>query len=200
MLNNCGSCLGAIRADTPSILCSGVCSKRFHSYCVDVPGPVVGYLDSCSGLCWKCSDCNKKCFVVDSEELNRVLKEKYSELINSLNDTFSDLKANFLKIADNRLTQDLHNVSEKKPSFSDVMKNKTQPGVIIKPKNKEQDVVATKTALSNKINPAETNLSISKVRGMKDGSLLIGCASKDDNARFKKIVRINFLMSMRSKR
>ena len=189
MFNNCGSCLGAIRADTPSVTCSGVCRKQFHSSCVDVAGPIVEYLRSCSGLSWSCSECKIKCFVVDMEELNRMLKQKYTELINNLNDTFSDLKTNFLKIADTRLSQDLQNVGEKKASYLDILKNKTQPGIIITPKNKEQDVAATKTALSTKINPAETNLSISKVRGMKDGSLLIGCSNKDDNARFKKIAQ-----------
>ncbi|KAJ3640291.1 hypothetical protein Zmor_003600 [Zophobas morio] len=121
------------------------------------------------------------------EELNRMLKVKYSELIDNINGVFAELKSDFLKVAESKLLSELSPANEKKPKYSDIMKNKTNPAVIIKPKHKEQHVEETKSVISNSINPVETNLQISKVRKTKDGGVLIGCSSSDETARFKKI-------------
>mgnify|MGYP005983594903 CR=1 FL=1 len=187
MLCNCGSCLGAIRPDTASVACSGVCGKNFHIDCVGISDVALETLVSVPGFSWSCTICSRKCFSVDMDEFNRILKVKYSELIDNLNGVFSDLKNDFLKVAENKLSSEKLSVSEKKPTYSDIMMNKTNPAIIIKPKDKEQNVQETKSVISTSINPVDVNVQISKVRKTKDGGVLIGCSSSDETARFKKI-------------
>ena len=187
MLQNCGTCLGAIRADTNSIACSGVCGKRFHVDCVGISDLILESIISVPGLSWNCDECCKKCFSVDMEELNRTLKLKYSEVIENLNGVFTDLKNDFLKIAETKLLEDSTTSTEKKPTYSDIMMNKTKPAIIIKPKNKEEKLDKTKSVISSNINPVESNIQISKVRNTKDGGVLIGCSSSDETAKLKKL-------------
>lgn len=187
MLQNCGKCLGAIRVDTNSVACSGVCGKRFHVTCVGISDSVFESLSSVPGLSWKCSDCSKKCFSVDMEELNRTLKVKYSEVIENLNGVFADLKNDFLKIAETKLLCDTTTPSEKKPTYSDIMMNKTKPAIIITPKDKGEKLDKTKSVISSNLNPVESNVQISKVRNTKHGGVLIGCSSSDETTKLKKI-------------
>jgi hypothetical protein len=50
--------------------------------------------------------------------------------------------------------------------------------------------VDTKRDINAKINPIEAQLSISKVKNIKDGGVLVGLSSKEDNARFLIIIII----------
>ncbi|XP_063912086.1 uncharacterized protein LOC135128936 isoform X2 [Zophobas morio] len=79
MFSVCGACHGHIQGVSLSILCSGICDKRYHLTCVNVPADVHKYLDMNVGLCWKCPDCMRKCFCVDSENLNTFLQEKFND-------------------------------------------------------------------------------------------------------------------------
>jgi hypothetical protein len=68
-----------------------------------------------------------------------------------------------------------------------VLKSKTQPAVIIKPKQADRSAVDTKRNINEKINPIEVQLSISKVKNIKDRVVLMGFSSKKDNAVLKRL-------------
>ena len=183
MLTPCGACLGAISDDNLSVKCAGTCNRRFHIICVNISASLSSQLNVVPGLSWKCGDCNKKCFTIDQDGLHSFLEQKYSEMLNNLNSVFSDLKSNFLKIAESKLSEPVI----EHPSYSEIIKNKTQPAVIVKPKNSQQPVTKTKVDINKNINTVDSNLTLSKVKNMKDGGVLVGFSSKEENQRFKLI-------------
>ena len=187
MLSVCGACHGHIQGVSLSILCSGICDKRYHLTCVDVPADVHKYLEMNVGLCWKCPDCMRKCFCVDSENLNTFLQEKFNDLVGSLKDTFAVLKTDLLNDFTKR---SVGNADASAPvKYADIIKNKSKPAVIIEPKNVEQNSQQTKSHIASTIKPSESGIHISQVKTVKRGGILVGCSSTEDNSRFKKIAQ-----------
>lgn len=58
--------------------------------------------------------------------------------------------------------------------------------VIIKPKNDQQSARTTKADLFREVNPIDSGVSISRVRHIKGGGLVIGCSSGDSAAKLEK--------------
>lgn len=75
-------------------------------------------------------------------------------------------------------------VADHPVKYSDIVKNKTNPGVIINPK-KEQQNSNSRSELLQQINPLETGVQFTKVKNIKDGGLLIGCKTSDENTKLK---------------
>ena len=189
MLTPCGECLGAINDNNLSVLCAGVCSKRFHTSCVNISPELFRQFKHVPGLSWKCVNCDRMCFSVDHVGLQGFLERKYDEMLNNLNSVFDDLKNKFLEIAESKLSAEKPNVVEETVKYSDLLKNKTQPAVIVMPKNKVQTAIKTKTDINKNINPVDSQLTIAKVKNVKEGGILVGFSSKEENLRFKKIAR-----------
>lgn len=183
MLTPCGYCLGAINESDFSVQCAGVCNRRYHISCVNISDDVYEHLISIPGLSWKCADCNKKCFSIDQPSLHNLLEQKYTEMLDNLNTVFADLKTNFLKVAESKLSAP----AQEAPKYSEIIKNKTQPAVIVKPKNTEQSTTKTKMDINRNINTVDSNLKVSKVKNVKNGGILLGFSSKEENLRFKKL-------------
>jgi hypothetical protein len=137
---------------------------------------------------------SNKCFTIDQAGLNAFLEEKHSEMLENLNAIFLTLKTDFIKIAEEKL-KPLHLLAATSAtlappaplSYSQTLKNKSQPAVIIKPKKPNQDVSVVKSDINSKINPIESKLNVTKVKTVNEGGLLIGFSSKEDNARFKRV-------------
>ena len=187
MFHSCGTCLGAIDPDEVTFVrCNGTCDKIFHPTCVNIPSELLRHLRSFPGLSWKCADCNRKCFCIDQVGLNTILNEKYTEMLQNLNTVFADLKTGFLKIAETKLSESKSPTTSSEPMpYSDILKNKTQPAILIKPKT-TQTAVKTRVDLKENISTVDMQLSLSKVKSMKNGDMLVGFNSKEDNNRFKK--------------
>jgi hypothetical protein len=125
---------------------------------------------------------------VDQTELQKFLSEKRSDMLNELNTVFDALKSDILKITTDKVKQSEGSDEQVSvQSYSQVLQNKTQPAVIIKPKQTDRSAVDTKRDINAKINPIEAQLSISKIKNIKDGGVLVGFSSMEDNARFKKV-------------
>nr|CAI5855926.1 unnamed protein product [Callosobruchus analis] len=75
------------------------------------------------------------------------------------------------------------------PRYSDVLRNKTQPAIVIRPKNANQSVVQTRSDILKSVDPVEANLHLGKVRDIKDGGLLVGYKSKADNLKLLSIAK-----------
>jgi hypothetical protein len=188
MLSSCGCYHGIIEGSTISVPCAGVCNRHFHPKCVKFDDKILTYLKSVPELSWKCRECVKTCFSVDQTELQKFLSEKRSDMLNELNTVFDALKSDILKITTDKVKQSEGSDEQVSvQSYSQVLQNKTQPAVIIKPKQTDRSAVDTKRDINAKINPIEAQLSISKIKNIKDGGVLVGFSSMEDNARFKKV-------------
>ncbi len=188
MLSVCGACHGHIQEVSLSILCSGICDKRFHSTCVDLPADVQKYLNLENGLCWKCPNCVRKCFCVDSDNINSFLQDKFNDLVGSLKDTFALLKTDLLKDFTKQRAA-INSDANTPVKYADIIKNKSKPAVIIEPKNIDQNSQQTKSHIASTIKPSDSGIHISQVKTVKRGGILVGCSSTEDNSRFKKIAQ-----------
>ena len=188
MLFSCGICLAAMDADETSFVhCGGTCDKRYHTTCANISDDLHRYLKNCPGLSWKCTECTRKCFSIDQVGLMNLLQEKYAEMLVKLDTVFDELKNNVLKAAEAKLSNvNLPPVVNAGPSYSEVLNNKTQPAVLIKPKA-VQTTVKTKCDVSDNISTVDMQLSLSRVKGVKDGGMVVGFSSKEDNSRFKRL-------------
>lgn len=61
------------------------------------------YFTVVPGLSWKCTDCLKNCFCVDSSSLNTILQQKFDCMVQDLKTSFTDLKTDLLKQAKQKL-------------------------------------------------------------------------------------------------
>ncbi|KAJ3663265.1 hypothetical protein Zmor_007568 [Zophobas morio] len=190
MLPICGKCHGAIktRPSTNNLTCSGTCGKQFHSKCVDIPDSLLPDIASVPGLHWKCAECEKKCFCLDSDSLNAFLAQKLDEMINNLKDTFTELKTDLVQSAERQIKDASHDPKPVTP-FSVILKSKTKPAIIVEPKNREQNFVQTKTDVTSRIDPVDAKIQIQRVKSIKNGGMLIGCSSSDQNSRFKQLAQ-----------
>jgi hypothetical protein len=194
MIPNCDKCYGIIDASANTannLNCAGVCNKRFHYECVDAPEPLHKYFAVVSGLFWKCPDCVSRCFSFDVDNLNHFLEHKFNSLVGNLKDTFLELKGDFLKMA-----PQLKHAAKSEPTFAEIAKNKIRPAVIIEPKDHALDSLSTKKVIAANINTRESDLQISSVKNVKNGDVLVGCSSTEDNSRFKQIAESKRILSL----
>lgn len=186
--NKCSSSINSRRDN--SVFCS-MCKKQFHSTCVSKSTEFFDLLNKIRGLSWKCDIC------LDNyeSEITKIIEEKILGEISALKITVDNLKSELTVLTENNQCHSAYinnnNKTTEKPKYADILKNKTSPAVIIHPKDPNQDYSKTKSDLLEKVNPASSNINLSKVVSVKNGGLLISCSSKDDNEKFKQMVQKN---------
>lgn len=201
----CGICTSSINSrKVNSVFCSE-CNKQCHSACISKSVEFFELLNSIKGLSWKCDECIDNCIKVNEGEINKkvieglisnLIDEKVVNAISTLNTTVECLKNDLSKLSTDELrvypcTSNSANISANKPKYSDILKNKTNSAVIIQPKNQNQCSSQTKSDLLQKISPTNANIHLSKVVNVKNGGVLISCASNNENEEFKKMVQEN---------
>lgn len=187
----CGICTGTINRRDSYVFCS-VCKKQFHSACITKSVEFLELLNKINGLSWKCDDCTHTSVSVNTSELSKLIEDKILIAIASLNATVECLKADIALITANKICNcGDSKVPDKIPKYSEIVKNKTNPAVIIQPKNHGQEYSRTKSELLQKINPVNSNLQFSKVVNVNNGGILVSCGNKDENDKFKKMVEEN---------
>lgn len=185
----CGFCSSSISARKSSISCD-VCKKQFHANCINEATDISHLLADISGLSWKCDVCTQHCITINQSDICKFLEEKIKNALSLLDSTFVSLKSDFMKIAAEKFdTLNEPPSSVHRPNYADALKNKSQPAVIVLPKNQNQSNIQTKSDIKEKINPIESNLKLSKVRNVKNGGILIGCQTQEDNEKFSKMVQ-----------
>nr|CAI5828984.1 unnamed protein product [Callosobruchus analis] len=190
MSNTCGICGLPINRTQPGIFCSGVCKKRQHVSCVrgataDLPDK----LSKIPGLSWKCDACTDVCVTIDACGIKAIIAEGIQEAVKGLTDELESLK-NYIR---NVVAKEFPRPAVTPvnvPRYADVLKNTTIPAVIIEPES-EQDAANTKSVIMQKINPVDSNLHISKIKQVKNGGILVGCKTSDDNERLRKLAQEN---------
>lgn len=176
-MSRCGSCDSAI-SRKPSIPCSSFCKRLFHIACIGVTPEVQQALTTVSGLYWKCEDCHKD----NTDNVVEFLENKTQDMLKTLSESFENMKHDFRIIAENQL-QVIKNVAA--PTYSE--KLRSNPSVVIKPKNPNQPNKNTKADILQNIDPLNSNIKINNVKHIKNGGIVVGCCSKEDSQEFKKL-------------
>lgn len=180
---NCNVCQSVISRTRPAVSCE-VCKKQVHAVCIPSSNKsidILAALNDVPGLSWKCNECRGNFIAVNQADINAVLENKVEEAISRINKQVISLKLDVIRAVK-------ETTSLETPKYSDVLKNKTHPAVIIRPKNISQSVAQTKAEILQNVNPSQSLVQLAKVRNIKDGGLVVGCKTKDENERFKKLV------------
>lgn len=172
----CELCSTGFGRTKPHIFCDG-CKKQFHTNCISKQFDILAALNAVPGLSWRCNDCQKDCIFVNQTGIMELVERK-------LDKTLSEMKTRLESSSVIQLPQNIEI-----PRYSDVVKNKTEPAVLIVPKNTDQNISQTKAEVLSKINPLEKNLHLKKVAGTKDGGLVVGCHNEEENQLFVSLVR-----------
>lgn len=72
-------------------------------------------------------------------------------------------------------------------SYSNMVKNRTQPAVIIRPKNPNQENSLTKNDMMKNINPVDSEFQLARVKHVRGGGVLVSCKSGAETKKLKKI-------------
>ena len=72
-----------------------------------------------------------------------------------------------------------------RPLYSQVANNESM--IVIKPKNEDQSNGQTKSDIMRTLNPVDLDISVSKVKNIQSGGILIGCNKPDDVHKFKQM-------------
>lgn len=182
----CSFCNSSIPIKKAKVSCT-ICKKQFHSTCVFEATDISQLLEKVAGLTWKCNECLGNCITINQSELCALLENKVHDALATLNSTFTSLKNEFIKLSTDNIMSIKGSATVVQPAYSDVLKNKSQPAIIIRPKNQDQSIAQTKADINNKINPIDVNIKLSKVKNVKNGGVLIGCRDKEDNEKLKNI-------------
>lgn len=178
----CGFCSIAINTRRPCVFCA-VCKKAVHASCVSDSADLVHLLSSIKGLSWKCNDCLENCITVNQSEITEIVGNKVASALSAVNDDIASLKNDLIEISKMNFP-----VATTQHRYSDIVKNKTQPAVIIQPKNPDQSFSQTKSDIAKNIDPIHADIQFSRVRNIKNGGILIGCKDSEDSVKFRKMV------------
>ncbi|CAH1984446.1 unnamed protein product [Acanthoscelides obtectus] len=124
------------------------------------------------------------CLFINEKSVNTVLSKK-------IDASLGQIKNEILAIKDELLN---HAVKETNPPadpprYSDVLRNRTQPAIVIRPKNTNQSVTQTKTDILKSVDPVEANIHLGKVCDIKEGGIVLGYKSKADNLKLLSIAK-----------
>ncbi|CAH1994989.1 unnamed protein product, partial [Acanthoscelides obtectus] len=169
----------------PPISCDA-CKKSFLSLCISNTD-ILGVISTVPGLFWRCKNCIPNCIVINQDDVKNLLSGKIDETMASFKNQVTKLSADI-----SRSMKSSHAVpSVNKPvvSYAEVVRNKTQPALIIQPKNGNHQSKQTKADLIQHVNPCTAEVQLAKVKDVRDGGILIGCKSKEENQKLKAIVQ-----------
>ncbi|CAH1984539.1 unnamed protein product [Acanthoscelides obtectus] len=182
----CLICETAVSRKQASIFCGGPCKKVVHVSCVyagtvDLPT----LIKQIPGLSWRCNDCLSSDVSIEDTDLGQLVESKISHALDSIVVQINELKSTI----EQAILQNPDASSVNKPiSYASVLRNKTVPAVIIKPKE-SQDTSKTKTDILQNVNLVADEIHISKIKHVNDGGVLIGCKSAEGNLKLKKLVQ-----------
>lgn len=171
-----------------AISCS-YCGGTAHASCISSATDLVAILGGTRGLSWRCDSCIAGCTVVNNNELTALIEDKVRVAMDSLIAAFDSMKADLLKLSEKKCSMHLPPSAESVPSYSQVLRNRAQPAIIIQPKNTSQTNTRTKDDLVKNIHPANSDFSFSRIKHVKNGGILLGCKTVEDSEKFMKIAK-----------
>jgi hypothetical protein len=200
MAGNCGNngCELPFLDVSKTIKCAGFCGRTFHISCTSVTRNVETILNTAKNVLWFCDPCmhiHKNGFEKISALYNEILKSREHNKV-LLNDFYTKI-TNSINIQSKQINEVKNEMlcknDELKSSYAEIVKNnnvkikkKTDSVVIIKPKDKSQNVNKTKDDVKNSINPNE--IPVNGLSQVNDGGVVIRCKNKEDIGKIKEIV------------
>lgn len=180
----CNICTTVITSRKPSLKCSGLCNNEYHVSCIyNGTVDLLGILNKINGLSWKCTECTERCSLINEHNLSEIIENKVANALSQISAQFELFKNEFFQ----KFPPTNSAAVDQPMKYSDVVRNKTEPAIIVKPKNPEQQNSQTRTDIMQQINPVDVNIQLSKIKNVKNGGLLISCKTKDENEKFKKL-------------
>nr|CAH7751110.1 unnamed protein product [Callosobruchus chinensis] len=180
---NCIYCSTAVTRTRPAVY-GEACKKNAHSSCVSKSIDILHVISNVPGASWKCDDCRNNCLYVNENSINAVLDTKVESSLDHIRNDIESIRKGLLS----QTVKEIQPPADP-PRYSDVLRNKTQPAIVIRPKNTNQSVAQTRSDILKSVDPVEANLQLGKVRDIKDGGLLVGCKSKADNLKLLSIAK-----------
>ena len=191
-MSRCGMCTNCVTLKKQAVSCSGICKKPYHLACIGATSELLALIKDTPGLTWKCSNCREIQELFDEHEIRSIFQKKLESLFDNLNGLFDAVKLDFLKRAEEKISQfELPNSPTKiinKPSYSSVICNSSHPAVIVKPKSAQENK-QTKSDILRNFNPINSDINISKIKHIKDGGLLVSCQTTEETQKFKQIAQ-----------
>lgn len=189
---SCIICESSISTRKPTILCDGPCQNQAHTSCISSSADsnnLTTLIKNIDGLSWRCNNCTNKCILVDKESIEEIIENKMSAIMNSFESSLREMKDSMMNLISEKLTTSSCSGSKEVTSYASILRSKNIPAVIIQPENKNQSTAQTKDLVLKSINPVDANLQISKIKNVKDGGLLIGCKTEDENKKLLNLAK-----------
>lgn len=180
---SCSLCESVITGRRPGISCDGFCKKQYHISCCGLSIEAVK-ISSIPGCLWYC----KNCLTVENSgvETKRALDAVFEEMKKKLEELFTSLKNDFVKLAEQKLNYNDTPMHKSGPSYSQVVSN-NKSAVIIKPKDQNKKNSDTKSEILQNINPLESKIQLNKVKNIKKGGIVVSCKNDKDTKKFKNL-------------
>lgn len=183
----CGTSVNA-RKKISCFMCSRIC----HPACITESVDLMSLFSGSKGIVWRCDNCTENFVAVNQNELSTFVASKVEAALATLTATFESLKSEFVKSTVSKLTPCVPAATcSTSTTYSQVVKNKTHPAVIIKPKNSNHSVEKTKEDMLENINPVEASFQLAKVKHIRNGGILVSCRDKENTQKFMKMAEEN---------
>nr|CAI5822850.1 unnamed protein product [Callosobruchus analis] len=123
---------------------------------------------------------------MNKDEIKQLIDEKVENAIVAIKEQISAMSSDF----SSKLMKLVSNQESEKPTmrYADIVKSKAEPALIIQPKNTNQQVKQTKTDILKHVQPNQ-DVQLAKVKTARDGGLIIGCRTKEDTLKLKKMIQ-----------
>lgn len=165
-VQTCTRCSDNFIVNAKSIECD-FCRNKFHLVCVKLKDPWLKVINECSNLFWFCDECKEKIKV-------RMNEASIIDRLQETSDMIVKTTERLLSVQQQKLPQG----DGDQGLWSDIVKRNKNPALVIKPKT-NQDSNKTKSAIAQKINPAELALSVESIKQSAQGSVIIKCNDKN---------------------
>lgn len=184
----CGYCKVLTSSRKPPISCHGTCKKQYHASCIGVPAEMAPLFTSVPGLSWKCKDCVNVDLNAGETKIEEILERKCTTFFNEISVKLESMKSEITKTTCDKISQlPLTQTSSSSPTYAEKLRAGSQPKIIIKPKNRNQQNETTKSDILSKVNPVEEEICVNKVRHISNGGILLGCNNADEVCKLKKL-------------
>lgn len=184
-MSRCSHC-DTIVGRKNSVFCNGLCKNLFHADCVNVPGEVVTYLTSVSGLQWKCYGCRNLDNNFEIKKLQDSLVKLQSDIHNEFTSQLDETKQLILAAYDksHKATAPDHF-----PTYAEVARPVQR--IIVKPKNLEQVTSHTKADIMQLVNPAKLDVEINNVKRIRNGGIMLSSTQPESILKIKEVAEKN---------
>lgn len=177
----CFSCSDNFIVNNKSIDCK-YCQKVFHAGCAKVKDSYYKFINDSKNVYWFCDECIKiipskltqSVSTADTKTIQQKIEKltlRTEEISETTKECLEHLSGKLFAYKSNN-----NNMS----NWSDIVKKKNNPLLVIKPKNSAQNSNETKKEITEKVNIENIDVAVRKLKHAGQGSIQIEC--EDENS------------------